>query len=166
MSLLNFSAGSRITADELNALGPLSAVRASTQSITSHTGYTNDDTLFLPLDADATYFVECNMYYTAATGGDFKYTFNIPSGATGFQSPTRQNLSGAFAGGFAVLWTDTSTTTAGQGQGGSTVMLVYASGILTTASGGTLQLQWAQNSSSGTATVMQVNSALNAWRLQ
>jgi hypothetical protein len=165
VGLLQFYAGSRITADELNDLGPLAAVRSSTQSVSSSTTFVNDDTLFLAFDADATYFVECNMYYTAATGGDFKWKFTIPSGATGYQSPLRSNLSGNFAGAFADTWTGTTYTQA-QGNGGSTIMLAYASGILTTASAGTLQLQWAQNTSSATATVMQVNSALNAWRVQ
>ena len=37
---------------------------------------------------------------------------------------------------------------------------------LFTSSAGTLHLQWAQVSSSGTATIMAVGSSLLAWRLQ
>lgn len=157
MPLNVFAAGSRITADELNSLGPTAAVRASTQSVTSSTTLVNDDTLFLPLDPDATYLIQACLYYTAATGGDYKYTFTAPSGATGTQAPIRQNLSGSFAGGFGFNWTATTTA---QGSGGSTTMNVYAVGTMTTSNGGILQLQWAQNTSSATATVMQLNSSL------
>lgn len=161
MSLNLFYAGSRITADELNALGPGTVVRSSTQAVTSSTTLVNDDTLFLNLLADSQYLILAALFYTGGTQGssDMQYTFAMPSGASGYQSSQRLTPGGTATGYDAALWTGTlGAATQGTGQ----VMNVSIMGTVTVSSGGVMQLKWAQNTSSGTPTTMQVGSALAA----
>ena len=158
-------AGQRITAALLNAIQPLSATRSSTQSVTNSTTFMNDDTLFLSLQANATYRVEMELYYSGGTQGasDLNFKFTLPSGATGTAMIIRQNASGTFVGSSENNFTNaTNAATAGAGN----IQALGFRGTLVTSSAGVLQLQWAQNTSNGTALIMAIGSSLVAWRLQ
>jgi hypothetical protein len=163
MTIIKY-AGSRILADDFNGISPLSAIRAGTQSVTSSTTLVNDDTLSLSLDADATYVVLMALNYSgAATGsGDMKFAFSPPSGAT-MNGTIHRNTTSALAS--VNNYSSFTGATACGTNGSGTPVGVDALMIITTSSAGTLQLQWAQNTSSGTATVMGVGSSLVAWRI-
>lgn len=157
-------AGQRITAALLNAIQPLSATRASTQTVSNSTTLVNDDTLLLALVANATYRIEGQLYYnqTAAGTAGIKIGWTLPAGATGFNETFHADTgTSVLTGFFASNWAGTIAA----GTSGTSVVGMTIHGTLTTVSAGTLQLQWAQNTSSATGTQMQVSSSLVAWRI-
>jgi len=153
-------AGQRITASEVNNLGISSVRKSGNQSVSSSTVLVNDTQLFVPLAASTAYGFNIFVFYTgAATGtGDIKMAWSLPSGATMTYQWLIDNLSNA--------------TQMGQGNGGvlfcgSNGAVVQAASmqgsILTSTTVGNLQLQWAQDTSNATATVVQAGSILNVW---
>lgn len=158
--------GQVLTADFVNQwLVPLAAYRTSTQSVTSSTTLVNDNALSVSVAANAVYLVELGLYYDGDTAGDLKTGWTTPAGAT---------ISDALALG---LSTTAAASTDDFTSGSSSVPSFGALGagvrcaalfkyLLTTAgTSGTLQFQWAQNTSSATATIMHAGSYLIAQRV-
>jgi hypothetical protein len=141
-------AGMTLTSAILQALGArLSAVKGTDQSLSSSTTLQNDSALALPLAGGGVYLIICWLYITGTTA---KAAFTWSG--TAAWSPTG-------GGNVATASGTASTTTLAAGGW----LLI---GLITAASGGdTLQLQWAQSSSSGTATVVKASSVLAALRL-
>jgi hypothetical protein len=117
--------------------------KTADQPVTNNATFQNDNTLAITLAANSTYQIEGSIsYLTTSNAADFKYTFTIPAGAT------------------VSLFTDASTAAAA-----STMCSITASGqtctivnnanyrgiihvtgvVTTTATAGTLQFQFAQN---------------------
>jgi hypothetical protein len=165
-----FSAGSRITADGLNQIAPMAAVRSSTQSVASSTTLQADDTLLLQLEADTSYRVDLMLIYEGDTEGDADLQFALvgPSGSSGYGACIKINPTG---GATAIAEVTLQTSVPGSGTkcatlGSGTLAAAWCSmTVVTGADAGTLQLYWAQNTSDATATVMQVGSSLIAWEL-
>jgi hypothetical protein len=162
-------AGSRILASFLNSIAPLNAVRSSTQSVSSSTTLVNDDTLFLALAANATYNVELLLLYSGGTqlSSDMKWGFTLPSGASGAGETSHLAISGGSA-----VYANQATNLTASGSanvcatgGAGTAFAAKTTATIFTTGAGTLQLQWAQNTSSATATIMGIGSSLVAWRL-
>jgi hypothetical protein len=122
-----------------------------------------DTALAIPLGAND--FVEFTAYIimtSAATQPDIKYTFTAPTGAT-------IHWLSNFVEGSSVtnnpIITVSGTTTTGNLTTSSALDVIQVWGTVQTgATGGSLQFQWAQNSSNGTATVVKTNSYLKATR--
>jgi hypothetical protein len=152
------NAGGRITASEVRGVAPLAAYKASGQSVTSSTTLVNDNDLFLAIAANGVYVVQSLMLISGGAG-NFKYTFTIPSGASGNFSALQENTGGTLINEGAVSWT--ATTTGGTGQG------IWLYGLLVNSStAANLQLQWAQNASNGTPTTVGAYSYMTAWQIQ
>ena len=160
-------AGQEITAAFLNSIAPLNAVRSSTQSHTSNTTLSNDDTLFLALAANATYSIELLMLYSGGTLGssDLKWAFTLPSGASGGGATDHITPGAVYATQATDLVTASNSANQCATNGAGVPQAATVTATLFTSSAGTLHLQWAQVSSSGTATIMAVGSSLLAWRL-
>jgi hypothetical protein len=166
-ALGDIRAGGRVTAGMLQAVAPLSATRGSSQSVNTLT-LTDDDTLLLPLLANATYRIQGELYFTGAAtgGGDLQIGWALPAEASGYVLYERGNASSlAFAGPFADDWTAPPPA----GTNGSTVMGMTIKGrLFTSAAAGNLQLKWCKangSSGSGTATSMLAASCLDAWQV-
>jgi len=158
-------AGQVLSASDVNVwFLPLNVIKPSSQAVTSSTTLVNDTALVLAVAANSTYLVHGVIEYNGANGGDIKWTFTIPAGASGFFGATyTAATSGNFAGGAAFAWTD---TTPSQGNGTGTPMDIRITGILVIAgTAGNLQFRWAQNTSNATATTVMPNSALLAYRI-
>jgi hypothetical protein len=168
-----WSAGETLTAANFNlhirdnelAMGPHLIVRKPTdESLTSDTTLQNDDhLLFSGVGANEVWFCHWALIYDAGTTGDIKLAFTFPSGRVDF-SATGTDETGTPT--FRRWNTATSPTTAVAliGPGGPmnfNMFGVFANG----ATPGTLQLQWAQNTTHGTATTMKANSTLWAVKL-
>lgn len=142
---------------------PLVVIKPGQTGRASTTTMTNDPDLVIGLAASASYAVNGVIFYDgAASSADFKFTFTIPASSSGQYFAAHQNLSGAFVGAFQSNWTDTVTANT---TGVSTIMCVGIQGILQTGSSGNLRLQWAQNTSSGTNTHVDIQSYLVATRI-
>ena len=158
-----FYAGSRLTASAVNeylvntryATKPGDTSRASTTTLTA------DPDLSVAVDASKSYWLDILILYTAASGsGDFKYTFGAPTGAVFYGTAVviaADTLVAAFTyspSGGATISTTELVVSAGSGA-----IPVRLSGVLTTSTtAGNLALSWAQNTSSGTATVVKAGS--------
>ena len=141
----------------------LRAYKTANESVTSSTTLQNDDHLVVTVEASAVYAVR--GYIAAgqtAYSSDIKMAFSVPSGAT-------------FAGVMIGVESDTAATNTPQGTlvgtsandfplstgGGGNYRGINITGILTTsATAGSFQYQWAQQTSSGTAVVVFAGSWL------
>lgn len=148
-----------LTAAQLNALLPAYVIKQANQSVTSSTTLVNDSELVYALTAGRTYHVRCGLIANGATGGDIKVAW----ATTG----TISMLSSRSCTGPGVSTATTADTTArvSASQTGLTTAFSYGTDgtlqtgiteefIVTCTVGGNLQLQWAQNASSGTATTV------------
>jgi hypothetical protein len=158
------NAGTTPTIAVLQAMLPQNGLKSSGTPRTSTTTMTADPDLSVPVAANAKYDVEMTLVYNgAATGsGDLKFQLAGPSGAT---------FAGMFTGianplATAVNSVTLSTTQVSYGNGTGNPLPCKVSGTLfTSATPGSLTLNWAQNTSSGTATTLMTGSKLSARRV-
>lgn len=121
------------------------AYKTSDESVTSSTTLQNDNELALTLTAGGLYRFAAWLYVVGTTA---KVSFTF-AGTAQWSEPN---------GGTVVTASGTTVTAAAGGW--------LIAGTITAASAGdTLQLEWAQNSSSGTATTVKAGSILTAQRL-
>lgn len=168
--LENLSAASRLTAAVFDAAqNVFGVIKPSDQSVTSSTVLVNDTALLIAsanLVASATYRVDCMLDYEGGTNGssDIKVNWVIPAGSTLILGlPAYETTTGTVGAplvmkGAAALAFGTSTA--------GTLRALCFSGTLTMSSTlANLQLQWAQNTSSATATIVHAGSYLTVARI-
>lgn len=166
MALGLIQAGQRITASLLNSIAPLEIIKGADQSLLNSTTLQNDNALAVPVIAGATYDFNAYLNYEgSATGaGDLKFNWAIPVGAN-----LRYTYQGVSTSGLAVVSGQTvrATTAIGVGTNGAAVLMgVDMDGTLIVGSaGGSLQLQWAQNTANNTTpTIVHSQSKLKLIR--
>lgn len=134
------------------------------ESVTSSTALQNDDVLALAVVANATYH---GMLVAATVGGnaagDIKFGWTFPTGATlhfPAVGPHNGIASGSQADGEWIgrLSATSGTTTVPHGASTDVLTSIIYLHLFTGANAGTLQLQWAQQSSSGTASTLKAGS--------
>lgn len=170
--VITFDAKGRATTATTTTLNvPVSVVKSADESVTSSTVLQDDDELLVAVVANAVYMVEATVFVTGATAGDVKVTFALPASATGVIGLAGQILAGASSDDWHRMNTVIDFVTPDFMNFGviSTTQpqpVTVAGSIFTGASAGTLQMQWAQNASSGTATVVKKGSWLRVTRVQ
>lgn len=170
-----------LTAAELNAAQPIVVAKQVTESLTSNVTLQNDDELFVTLNAGQSYEVEVNLIIngSATSGaGDFKCAWartgtlnqvgarqctgpsirTIDSSGTTATAGTLPNILGILrrTGGHAL------TTAVNYGTDGTATGLVQERFIIQAAVTGVLTLQWAQDTTSATATQVVAGSYIIA----
>lgn len=164
MGIPVFTDGEVWTASDVNTwCVPQSASKGVDQNVTSSTALANDADLALTVTSSSSYRVMGRLIYTGGTQGssDLKIGWTAPSGSTFLWNTLGQDTSGN------TTWTNTKllSDTVSQGSASGATRMVMVEGILLTGSNaGTFHLQWAQNTSSGTATTMRTGSVLQAER--
>ncbi len=152
--------------DQLNAY-IVGAWKTSTEAVTSSTVLQNDDNLVCAVVASGVYVAEWRLRVDGAAAGDFKYAFTGPSGAA--MTWESRGLGAADVANVAMVSTDIAAigTTVTHGTlGAGTTLTVLGTGLLIVSStAGNLQLQWAQGTSSGTATNVFAGSWLKLDRV-
>jgi hypothetical protein len=161
-----WSVGQVLTAADVNNwFVPLAAYRTSSQSVTSSTTLVNDNQLFVTVAANAVYYLQLGLNYTAATAGDLAGGWALPSGASITNTVSMSLLSTAAGYGDDATSGGGSTVVAG-GVGSGTNAGAKSDWILTTGgSSGTCQFQWAQLASFATATSVVAASFLILQRI-
>lgn len=162
-----FLAGQTLTAALLTASQPDIVVKASTESVTSSTTFQNDDELLLSVEANATYAVELFLVHSSATAGDIKIQFTGPSGATFTWGAHGAEVGTTSSGAVTevVMSSRTISEVVQLGGGASTGTIAFVRGtLITSATAGTLTLQWAQVTSSASASQVRAGSFLKARR--
>jgi hypothetical protein len=158
------AAGGRILASQIRGAIALSSVRSTTQSVTSSTALQNDNQLFFNnIPASTTWKFLLTVLYNGGTTGssDIKVGWSLPSGATLFGMTT----SVANPLGVAIIYfTQSSTIFSASNGTGNPLAAFFSGSIIMGATAGTVQVQWAQNTSSGTATTVMTGSDLTMWR--
>lgn len=165
MAIPTWSVGEVLAAADVNTwFVPLVIIKPGDTARNSTTSMSNDPDIVLALAGSSTYHIKGVIFYSGPSAGssDFKWTFTIPTGATGQYYGAHQNLSGQFAGAFQSNWTDTDTANT---NGVGTIMCLEIQGILVTSGSGNFRLQWAQNTSNATNTYVKAQSFLTAQRI-
>lgn len=158
-------AGSRLTAAMAQDVAPLSAYKSTNQSVTSSATLVNDGALAVELQANAVYSFVLVLGYNGASGaGNLKLGWSLPSGASMGYSLYGNNTSGNATDG--PWYTGSSNPALGTSGTGTNLGTVLQGTVATSSTPGPLQLQWAQNSSNGTATTVLAGSVLLAWQIQ
>lgn len=152
-------------------LGTRTIVKASDEGGITNNTLQNDDELLMTVVANAVYVVEVVLFVTtgASSTPDFQVAFTMPTAAT--YSGIIDALTAA-----ATLSTDDNlgfryresspTTAQSAGVVGSANGGCFIKGVLKTgANAGTFQLQWAQNTTNATATVVKADSYLSLTRV-
>lgn len=163
-------AGRRITDALLESMLPDTIVKSATESVTSSTTLQDDNELFAPVAANAVYDVFLHLLHDsdATAAGDIKIGWSGPSGATmnwGVHGANTSDTSSTTVTA-SNMQTRNIGETAAFGGGDSTGTTAYARGVLyTSATAGTLQLRWAQETSNAVATQVRAQSVLTVRRI-
>lgn len=144
-------------------VGSLSVVlKTADETVNASTTLQNDDALVFTAGATNSYLILAHLYYSSAAAADIKFAFTVPAGAVIRLS----HDAGRDAAGSANI-PDTVVTSSGTacgshtGQGvGTTRYVLLTCYVRTTGTGGSMQLQWAQNTSDATNTVVHLGSSL------
>ena len=153
MALTFLSSGRRLTAAMLRAAIGDPARKTANESVTSSTVLQADDQLFLSVTINATYLFDSFIIADGAAAGGLKMQFTGPSGAVFNWGAFGVNFGGALNDYDVVMQTLAAGAPRAVGLNGATAMCCQPKGVLTTAgNSGTFQFNWAQNTSSVTAT--------------
>lgn len=167
MALTVFNTGDVPSATQVNNLfvNTLFVRKGSDESVTSNTTLQDDDVLQLTLEANTSFEVRLFIRYTASLAGDLKFAFAGPAGSSfDYYSLGMETAAGGVTGLQGV--TITMPTAVGHGGlAGTTVGVVIEGLAITAGTAGVLKLQWAQNTSDGTATVVKAGSFMVARRV-
>lgn len=141
-----FSAGYDLTAAELNAAFDIQRMKyqETTQTVISSTVFVSSSHLVLPVEASVNYIVEMEIFCTSGATPDFKVNLLLPSGAT-----VRLSADGN---------TTTTSTTMAFPSDGSTKGVKISGLIDMSTAAGNLTIQFAQNTSSASNTVLEIGS--------
>jgi hypothetical protein len=171
---VTYAAGDKPTAAQLNAMIARWAIKSGDESVNSgSTGTTlqNDDTLVVSVDANTTYKVDLHVLATQGGAGtvDLKVAWTFPTGCTldlvvvgphsAWPPAVATDLEVEWA-----TWQNVTSSPSGTisfGTVNGTTFSYHARGTLRVGStAGSLQLQWAQNSSSATNLTLKSGSSL------
>lgn len=164
-------AGQRITATLLTSMEPINVWKTNNTDRASTTTVTDDPDLTVTLEANATYRAVFYLHYAATDTARFKTQWTVPSGATGNRTAVGADqgviLSGTSSGGTGRYGVHGYTTACTYGTRNDNTFLCSAieEAVLTTTSAGTLAIQWAQATSSATASRLGAGSSLHVQRL-
>jgi hypothetical protein len=139
---------------------PLAAVKAGDESATSNTTLHNDLDLHVPVAASSTYEFSCYLFFQAFAGGDIKWTWTGPAGIVLVYDALHNEGGGTLLNASATTYGLASAGTAAGGGAGVNEALVMRGTCIVSGTAGSLQLQWAQQTSSGTATIVKAGSHL------
>lgn len=161
-------AGRRITDELLESMIYDEVAKSTTESVTSSTTYQDDNELFLPAVANATYRFDLLLLHSSGTTGRFKMQFTAPAGATVSWGVIGVEVSITSSTNVAnvIMPSRLVSDILGLGGGNLTGTTAMIQGVLTTSStAGNLMLQWAQNTSDAAATQVRAGSTLRMKRI-
>lgn len=156
------------TADEVNEfmVNVNYARKLSTESVTSNTTLQNDDALVVAVDANAVYVLTCMVKYDGAAAGDIKIGWSVPAGCElDFVAQALATTAALYTDDQNFTGEESSVATFGA-LGTGTVAAIQMTGLVVVGgTAGNVQFQWAQGTSSATATRVFANSFLDLRRV-
>jgi hypothetical protein len=166
MAIPTWTPGEVLASADVNSwFVPLAAVKGSDTSRSSNTTVASDPDLSLAVAANCTYVFSMYLDFEGGTTGasDLKFTWSVPASTT-----MRYNIAYSTASpAVSVSNSFTQASIISAATNGATVLQgLHAHGsIVTSSTAGNVVLQWAQNTSSGTATILHTQSHLYAFRI-
>lgn len=181
MPFKNFVDGSRLDDVDVNRYWLQQAYVSKTvdESVTSSITLQDDDELVLPLLANTDYWFECFILYGASVTSDLRLLFTIPSGTVydlvhngirsghvttdplpvqaGIDTVSRAQFTQASSGGVPGGINATGNT--------NVAVCPVEGRVIVGNTAGSIRLQWAQNTSSATATIVKASSIMILQRL-
>lgn len=150
------------------AASPSFVRKTADESVTSSTTKQDDDHLLLAIAANESWVVDFNIIFSGSNAGDLKCSLTVPSGATGVVGGLGTDTTATGNVG-DVRFFATSTFTeehffACNSTSVFTIAVLKAL-VINSSNAGNIQFQWAQVTSSGTATTVRANSHLVARRV-
>lgn len=135
----------------------ITKVKTSRETVTSSTTLQDDNDFSFSVKANTTYSITGVLFLSSPNSGGLKWLFTVPSGASG-----RINIDCGQAT-FDCL--DIDITTGEATSSGTAIATQNASGklsgfVTTSSTEGTLQFQWAQNTSNVTGTYLERGSTM------
>lgn len=158
--MVTFNPGQVLEADDLNAALGIHKYKTADETISATTTLQNDDHLFASVEANAVYGLILTVMYQSGTTPDFKQAFTAPAGTT-FESGWFLYNPGTI--GFGATGALGSVT--GLGGTGANVPFMLSATVFVGGTAGTLQWQWAQNTSDAGSTIVRKGSRLTLVRL-
>lgn len=166
--MTTFYAGQKIASEDLtNALGTLGVATSDTTK-NANTTLGDATGLAVALDANSTYILDGYIAYSSGATPDIKFAFSIPSGMTGHWTLFGQTTSATASVGSIDAHYSTSFISAIAAAGSdsfSSLMTVIPHAYLVTTNAGTLQLQFAQNTSNASNTIVKAGSWLRVLKV-
>lgn len=166
MPFKTFRDGEVLYAADVNRywIQQVSVIKPADESLVSTT-MQSDDHLVVPLLANTQYWLECLLLYEGGTTGDIKLQWSVPSGAVVEWSHGGLGTSASTSVGNVSRNFSPSPGTVGALGAGTSLVIPIEGRVTTGANAGNLQLQWAQNASDTTPTIVKQNSVLILQRL-
>lgn len=156
---LQFTSGQALTAAQLNALVPASAVKlADNAPVNNSTTFVNDGDLFVPLTASATYEMRAEIRYSSNNTANIKFGWTFPSGTTAKLVETIYDTAGTFSM-FPIVQTDVAACR------GTAGIAIFTGLIFVSSTAGNWQLQFAQNTANASNTFTQAGSYIRLTQL-
>lgn len=140
-------------------------VRKDADESATNTTMQDDDELFVALDANSQYIFHALISYDASTTGDIKMQFTVPSGASGRRYALNAAVNATSCNSSAQNSWGGPITTAISGIGGIGVVCeaLIDGYVSTSGTSGNLRLQFAQDVSDATASIVKAGSFIQ-WR--
>jgi hypothetical protein len=159
------AAGAKLRASVLSALMaermPITARKTTNETVNAVGALQNDDELFVAVEASCVYHMELRISYTSGTTPDLKLGWTYPTGTTIRWSGVDADSAGAIRTTGNLLETSIPVIC---GSGGD-LNAAYTGMVITGVNAGTLQLQWAQNSATGSNSTVYNGSFLTIKRV-
>lgn len=159
------ASGSKLRAATLAAFNaermPITARKATNETIISNATLQNDDELFVAVEASCTYHMELRLSYTSGATPDLKIGFTYPTSTTIRWSGVDSDAAGSVR--ITGNLTETSVPVI-CGSGGD-LQASYTGMVVVGANAGTLQLQWAQNTLTASNSTVYAGSFLTIKRV-
>lgn len=135
--------------------------KTADESVTSSTTLQNDDHFFLAISSNEVWTIEAHLFVTGGTTGDFQWAFNVPSGATGWNTGIRLDSNAITPTADVALSAIEDLTDTGfrvSGTASPTVHVQVNAIVINSSNSGNIQFRWAQNFSSATPTTIEAGS--------
>ncbi len=159
------AAGSKLRALTLAAFMsermPITARKTANETVNNSAVLQNDDELFVAVEASCVYHMELRLSYTSGTTPDLKIAWTYPTGTTIRWSGVDADAAGAIRTTGNLLETTVPVIC---GSGGD-LNAAYTGMVITGVNAGTLTLQWAQNSATGSNSTVYAGSFLTIKRV-
>lgn len=143
------------------------ARKTADESVTSNVTPQDDNELFVSVGANEVWRFWLDIHYEAVAGGGILMGWTVPAGSSGrWGSHSIQNAATTNTDNLIVKSAAAITDTLGGGGAGTADLMSVVNGLLVVGgTGGTLRLQWAQRTTSATATTVFAHSSLYAVRV-